>query len=46
MNQQNPYVLSDSNGKVVIASNYQKYAEMISPNGAAGGDWKTIELKF
>lgn len=41
MNQQNPYVLTDSSGAVVIASNYQKYAEMISPNGAAGGDWES-----
>lgn len=41
MNQQNPYLLTDSSGKVVIASNYQKYAEMISPDGAAGGDWES-----
>lgn len=46
MNQQNPYVLSDSSGKVVIASNYQKYAEMISPNGAAGGDWENNRTKI
>lgn len=46
MNQQNPYVLTDSAGKVVIASNYSKYAEMISPNGAPGGDWKNNRTKI
>lgn len=46
MNQQNPYVLTDSSGAVVIASNYQKYAEMISPNGAPGGDWESNRTKI
>lgn len=46
MNQQQPYVLTDSAGKVVIASNYSKYAEMISPDGAAGGDWKNNRTKI
>lgn len=41
MNQQQPYLLTDSSGAVVVASNYQKYAEMISPNGAPGGDWES-----
>lgn len=41
MNQQKPYLLTDSSGAVVIASNYQKYAEMISPDGSAGGDWES-----
>lgn len=46
MNQQQPYVLTDSSGAVVIASNYQKYAEMISSNGAAGGNWEANRTKI
>ncbi len=39
MNLQQPYLLTSSAGAVVIAANYQKYAEMISLNGTAGGDY-------
>lgn len=40
-NNNTPYMISDSNGKIVLDSKYRKYAEMISPNGAAGGDWES-----
>ncbi len=46
MNQQQPYLLTDSSGKVVIDSSYQKYAEMISPDGRAGGDWESNRNKI
>ena len=41
MNQNSPYLLTDMSGRVVVASNYQRYAEMISPNGSPGGDWES-----
>ena len=40
-NQNKPYLITDQNSKVVIDSKYKKYAEMISPDGTAGGDWKS-----
>lgn len=40
MNQMEPYVITDINDRVVIASNYEEYAKMISPDGSAGGDWE------
>ena len=41
MNQDKPYLLTDKQGQVVIDSKYQKYAEMISPNGSAKGDYQS-----
>ena len=41
-NQNTPYLLTNSSGKVVVDSKYQKYAEMISPDGKAGGDWESV----
>ncbi len=38
-NNNSPVLLTDSSGKVVIDGKYKKYAEMLSPNGAAGGSW-------
>ena len=38
MNQNTPYLITDTQGRVVIDSKYKKYAEMISPNGSAKGD--------
>lgn len=46
MNKMNPYVLTDSSDKVVIASNYEKYAKMISPDGKAGGDYESNRMKI
>ena len=40
-NNNTPYLITDSNGKVVLDSKYTKYAEMISPDGSAGGDWES-----
>ena len=39
MNQYKCYLLTDKNNKVVVDYNYKQYAEMISPDGKAGGDW-------
>ena len=39
LNNYNPYIVTNQNGSVVINPAYKKYAEMISPNGAPGGDW-------
>ena len=46
MNKMNPYVLTDSSDKVVIASNYEKYAKMISPDGKPGGDYESNRMKI
>lgn len=40
-NQNNPYLITNADGKVVLDSKYQQYAEMISPDGKAGGDWES-----
>ncbi len=45
MNQNTPYLLTDANERVVIDSEYQKYAAMISPTGAAGGDWESVRTQ-
>ena len=39
LNNYEPYMFTDMNGKVVVDDTYKKYAEMISPNGAPGGDY-------
>lgn len=41
MNGNKPYLITDMGGRVVVDSKYQKYAEMISANGAPGGDWES-----
>ena len=46
MNQNRPYVLTDSSGKVIIDTAYRKYAEKISPNGAPGGDWESVRAEI
>lgn len=35
-NKNNPYLITNGDGKVVLDSKYQQYAEMISPDGKAG----------
>ena len=40
MNKNKAYLLTDPEGRVVVDNQYKKYAEMISPNGAPGGDWE------
>ncbi len=39
-NNNTPYLITDKSGKVVLDNKYKQYAEMISPNGAPGGDWE------
>ena len=38
-NAKSPILITNEAGKVVVDQKYQKYAEMISANGAAGGTW-------
>lgn len=45
-NQNKPYMITDSNGKVMIDSKYRKYAEIISPDGSAGGDWESNRVSI
>ncbi len=45
-NGNKPYLLTNQSGKVVLDSKYKKYAEMISPNGAPGGDWESNRAKI
>lgn len=42
MNLNKPYLLTDNNNRVVIDSQYQKYAAMISANGAPSGNWEGV----
>lgn len=41
-NNKTPYLLTDSNGRVVLDSKYAEYAKLISQNGAAGGNYDSI----
>lgn len=45
MNQYSPYLLTDQSGMVIVDEKYKKYAEMISENGTAGGDWAGVRTK-
>lgn len=42
MNLNKPYLITDQNGRIVVDNKYAKYAEMISPDGAPGGDWESV----
>ncbi len=44
-NQNTPYLITNSSGKVVVDSKYQEYAEMISSDGKAGGDWESVRTE-
>ncbi len=46
MNQQTPYLLTDTAGKVVVDNSYHKYAQMISSDGKAGGDWESSRTEI
>ena len=46
MNQNIPYLLTDENDRILIDSEYQKYAALISPSGAAGGDWESVRTQI
>ncbi len=43
-NGNTPYLITNANGQVVVDSKYEKYAEMISANGAAGGDYESNRI--
>ncbi len=45
-NNNTPYLLTNTNGAVMIESTYKKYAEMISPNGASGGDYESVRTEI
>ena len=45
-NNNTPYLLTNANGAVMIDSTYKKYAEMISANGAAGGDYESVRTEI
>ncbi len=44
MNQNTPYLLTDHSDRVIVDSQYKKYAEMISANGNPG-DWESVRTK-
>ena len=46
LNNYEPYMLTDMSGKVVVDNDYLKYAQMISPNGACGGDYNSNRTKI
>ena len=46
LNSYEPYMLTDMAGKVVIDDKYKKYAEMISANGAPGGNYVANRTKI
>ncbi|MCQ2753871.1 MAG: hypothetical protein MJ231_02360 [bacterium] len=41
MNLNEPYLVTDMQGKIVVDEKYLEYAQRISPNGYAGGDWSS-----
>lgn len=45
INQNKAYLLTDLNNKVVVNSQYQKYAAMVSPDGKPGGDWESVRTQ-
>lgn len=45
-NQNKAYLITDMNGRVVLDSKYQKYAEMFSPDGAPGGDYASYRTEI
>lgn len=45
-NKNVPYLLTNTNGQVIVDSKYEKYAKMISENGAAAGNWKDNRIKI
>lgn len=43
-NQNKPYLITDGSGKIVVDKKYQKYAEMISPEGKSNGDYESNRI--
>ena len=46
LNNNSPVLISDSTGRIVLNDKYAKYAEIISPNGAPGGDYQSNRAKI
>ena len=46
VNNNTPYLITDNNGKVVVDSDYAKYAEMISADGSPGGNWEDVRTEI
>lgn len=45
-NKNKPYLITNASDQVVLDQDYAKYAAMISPDGAPGGDWKSNRTKI
>lgn len=45
-NKNNPYLITNSSGRVVLDAKYEQYAAMISPDGKPGGDWESNRTKI
>lgn len=45
-NQNVPYLITDSSGRIVVDDKYSQYAAMISPDGSAGGDYESVRTKI
>lgn len=45
-NANSPYLITNNQGKVVIDSTYEKYAEMLSADGKAGANWDNSEERI
>lgn len=45
-NQMKPYLITNTNGNIVVDDKYKEYAEMISPDGKPGGDWESNRTKI
>ena len=45
MNQNKPYLLTDYDDKIIVDTQYQKYAELISPDGSSGGNWDSVRTQ-
>ena len=40
-----PILITNSSGKIVIDQKYKEYADLVAPDGKAGGNWDTNENK-
>ena len=45
-NQNKPYLITNTNGKIVLDDKYAKFASMISADGNAGGDYESNRIKI
>jgi len=45
LNHNKPYLITDESDHIVIDKSYLDYAQMISPDGSAGGNWDSIRAQ-